>query len=112
MNKWVSATANNGVYKADFATSQVHALFDSLDRLENISARHERPCIFGEHLSEADIRLYTTVIRFDVAFHSAMYGKGEARGAFFDSTEPCLGLYFAWATLRRGSGSCSSTRSL
>lgn len=83
MNKWVYDTVNNGVYKAGFATTQ-HAyeealipLFESLDRLEAILQSpspdsHGRPRKFllGEHLTEADIRLYPTIARFDVGYYT------------------------------------------
>lgn len=124
MNEWVYDTVNNGVYKTGFATSQeaydasVDALFGSLDRLEGVLARHGRPYLFGDHITEADVRLYTTVVRFDVAYHTvfmcnrksvrhdypSLYlwlrrlywdrdEEGEARGAFYKSTAPSLGLY-------------------
>lgn len=74
MNEWVYNTVNNGVYKCGFAGSQaayesnVHALFASLDRLEEHLSNSGKPFLFGDHLTEADIRLYTTIARFDVAY--------------------------------------------
>ncbi|EXJ88695.1 glutathione S-transferase [Capronia coronata CBS 617.96] len=77
MNDWVYNTVNNGVYKCGFATSQeaydtnVYPLFKSLDRLEaHLADPAHQPFLFGEHITEADIRLYTTMARFDVAYHS------------------------------------------
>lgn len=81
MNEWVYNTVNNGVYKCGFATSQeayktnIYPLFESLDRLEahlapGNSANHGGPYLFGKYLTEADIRLYTTMIRFDAAYHT------------------------------------------
>lgn len=73
LNAWVYDTVNNGVYKAGFARSQsayetaVIALFDSLDRLEKILEGRE--FLVGDQLTEADVRLFVTIIRFDVAYH-------------------------------------------
>jgi putative glutathione S-transferase len=75
MNEWVYDTVNNGVYKTGFATTQeayeehVHVLFASLDRLEkHLEQPGHSPFLFGEHITEADIRLFTTLIRFDAAY--------------------------------------------
>ena len=73
LNARVYDTVNNGVYKAGFATSQsayeeaARALFATLDALE---ARLEaRRFLFGEALTEADVRLFTTLVRFDAVYH-------------------------------------------
>ena len=74
MNEWVYHTVNNGVYKCGFAGSQeayesnLFSLFESLDRLEEHLAQRGTPFLFGGSLTEADIRLYTTIARFDVAY--------------------------------------------
>ncbi|KAM0795325.1 transferase [Usnea florida] len=77
MNEWVYDTVNNGVYKTGFATTQeayeasLYPLFDSLDRLEgHLGEPGHQPYLFGEHVTEADVRLYTTLIRFDVAYYN------------------------------------------
>jgi glutathione S-transferase len=77
LNAWVFDTINNGVYKVGFATSQaaydehITKLFQSLDRLEHLfSQTGHHPYLFGDHITEADIRLFTTLIRFDVAYHT------------------------------------------
>lgn len=75
MNEWVYHTINNGVYKTGFASTQeaydanVYPIFESLDRLEkHLADPGHQPYLFGENITEADIRLYTTLIRFDVAY--------------------------------------------
>ncbi|KAH9894672.1 glutathione S-transferase [Xylariomycetidae sp. FL2044] len=137
MNEWVYHTVNNGVYKAGFAAMQeaydenVRALFASLDRLEaHLEQQQQKqqrdrkgpPFLFGDHITEADIRLYTTLARFDVAYHTVFLcnlksirhdyprlhlwlrrlywdqgGKEEETttggGAFYKTTEPWIGMY-------------------
>ncbi|GAC1393632.1 MAG: glutathione S-transferase family protein [Polyangiales bacterium] len=66
-------TVNNGVYKAGFATAQpvyeqaVRALFSSLDGLEALLGG--QPWLAGDRLTEADLRLFTTLVRFDAVYH-------------------------------------------
>ncbi|TIB62786.1 hypothetical protein E3P77_03745 [Wallemia ichthyophaga] len=73
LNEWVYHTVNNGVYKSGFATTQqayennVKPLFASLDRLEAILS-DGRDFLVGGQLTEADIRLFTTIIRFDPVY--------------------------------------------
>ena len=73
VNARVYATVNNGVYRAGFATSQdaydtaVAPLFETLDWLEDrLSCQ---PYLCGECVTEADWRLFTTLIRFDSVYH-------------------------------------------
>jgi len=73
INQRVYDTINNGVYRAGFATSQkayeqaYQALFDSLDWVEGILS--SQPYLTGNTLTEADWRLFTTLIRFDAVYH-------------------------------------------
>jgi putative glutathione S-transferase len=73
INDRVYPDINNGVYKAGFATSQeaydaaVHPLFDALDWVEGLLS--ERRYLAGDRLTEADWRLFTTVVRFDLVYH-------------------------------------------
>ncbi|MEO3413589.1 glutathione S-transferase family protein [Roseovarius sp. CAU 1744] len=73
VNQRIYATVNNGVYKAGFATSQaaydaaVVPLFDSLDWLEERLGTSRY--LMGDRLTEADWRLFTTLIRFDLVYH-------------------------------------------
>ena len=74
INERVYETVNNGVYKAGFATSQdayddaVHPLFDSLAWLESILENNR--FLAGDKLTEADWRLFTTLARFDLVYHT------------------------------------------
>ena len=74
-NQWVYDKINNGVYKTGFAEKQeaynshLFPLFKALDDVENhLEDSKHQPCLFGEHITEADVRLYTTLIRFDSAY--------------------------------------------
>ena len=73
VNARVYETVNNGVYKCGFATTQeayeepFQALFETLDWLEERLSR--RRWLVGGRLTEADIRLFTTLIRFDAVYH-------------------------------------------
>jgi len=75
INDLVYAAINNGVYRVGFATSQeaydaaYTKLFDALDQLEEHLA--SRTYLVGEQLTEADWRLFTTLIRFDHVYHGA-----------------------------------------
>ncbi len=74
LNEWMYPRVNNGVYRCGFATTQiaydeaVETLFDALDTLED-RLLNEGPYLHGERLTESDIRLFVTLIRFDVAYH-------------------------------------------
>ena len=73
VNERIYDTVNNGVYKAGFATKQgkyeaaVTALFATLDELEARLSRRRYLC--GERFTEADWRLFTTLVRFDPVYH-------------------------------------------
>lgn len=72
LNARIYDTVNNGVYKAGFATTQsayeeaVRPLFESLDWLEGILSR--QPYLTGDAPTEADWRLWTTLLRFDPVY--------------------------------------------
>ena len=78
-------TVNNGVYKAGFATSQtayeeaIHPLFETLDWLEERLAMRRFLC--GERQTEADWRLFTTLLRFDAVYVGHRFQHpAESRG--------------------------------
>lgn len=74
LNDRIYDTVNNGVYKAGFATTQaaydeaVGPLFDSLDWLDELLSRQRY--LTGPRLTEADWRLFTTLLRFDLVYHT------------------------------------------
>jgi putative glutathione S-transferase len=74
VNERVYRDVNNGVYRAGFAKSQAaydeayDGLFDTLDRLDARLSRQRY--LVGNQITEADWRLFPTLIRFDVAYFS------------------------------------------
>ena len=72
VNETVYHKINNGVYKSGFATTQeayeeaVTTLFDALDELEE--RLDSQPYLAGDHITEADWRLFTTLVRFDPVY--------------------------------------------
>jgi len=75
VNGWTSEFINNGVYNAGFAQSQkvyehaVHKVFEHLDKAEAILAKQRYMCS-DTRLTEADIRLFQTLIRFDHVYNT------------------------------------------
>jgi len=73
VNARIYDTLNNGVYRCGFATTQaayneaVHPLFDTLDWIEERLGT--KLYLLGDRLTEADWRLFTTLIRFDAVYH-------------------------------------------
>ncbi len=73
LNAEIYGRVNNGVYRAGFATTQaayeeaVRPLFETLDRLEARLSQQRYLC--GARVTEADWRLFTTLIRFDAAYY-------------------------------------------
>ncbi|WP_444920012.1 glutathione S-transferase family protein [Microbulbifer sp. CnH-101-G] len=73
INQLVYENINNGVYRSGFATTQeayeqaYTNLFNALDQVENILAKQRY--LVGEEITEADWRLFTTLIRFDSVYH-------------------------------------------
>ncbi|MEC8194885.1 MAG: glutathione S-transferase family protein [Pseudomonadota bacterium] len=73
VNERIYDTLNNGVYKSGFATSQeaydaaIYPLFDTLEWLENRLSQNRY--LMGDQITEADWRLFTTLIRFDPVYH-------------------------------------------
>ena len=72
LNDWIYPTINNGVYRAGFATTQeayAEAYQDLFAALDDIELRlSTRRYLTGEHITEADWRLFTTLLRFDAVY--------------------------------------------
>ncbi|MGF1468339.1 MAG: glutathione S-transferase family protein [Sandaracinaceae bacterium] len=74
LNAWVYRDINNGVYRAGFARAQeaydeaFDALFAALDRVDARLDRHR--FLAGPVLTEADVRLFPTLVRFDPVYYS------------------------------------------
>ena len=74
-NTLIYDTVNNGVYRAGFASAQepyekaAHQVFATLDKIDAHLAENAYLC--GDHFTEADLRLFPTLARFDVAYHYA-----------------------------------------
>ena len=72
-NERIYPAVNNGVYRAGFATTQdayeeaYRELFAELDHIDSHLGGHRY--LTGENLTEADVRLFTTLIRFDAVYH-------------------------------------------
>ncbi len=73
VSSWIYTDVNNGVYRCGFAGRQASyeraydRLFAALDRLEERLT--DRRYLVGDHVTEADVRLFTTLARFDPVYH-------------------------------------------
>jgi glutathionyl-hydroquinone reductase len=74
INDYVYENINNGVYRSGFATRQrayeraYQALFEALDAIEDRLSRQRY--LVGNRMTEADVRLFTTLVRFDAVYYS------------------------------------------
>jgi putative glutathione S-transferase len=74
INELVYANVNNGVYRAGFATSQAayeqafRNVFDTIEEIEHMLSQHRY--LVGNTITEADWRLFCTLIRFDAVYYS------------------------------------------
>ena len=74
LNAWIYPSLNNGVYRAGFASTQqayeeaFADVFAALDRLEARLAV-SGPFLLGERFTEADVRVFVTLVRFDAVYH-------------------------------------------
>lgn len=76
MDDWIFRLLNVGVYKAGFATEQAVyeenclLVFEGLDRVESVLKSSKGLYLLGDCITEPDIRLFPTIVRFDVAYHT------------------------------------------
>lgn len=74
ITEWMQRDLNTGVYKAGFASDQesydknIIPVFAALNKAEKIVAEHGGPYMLGRQLTELDLRLYATLIRFDTVY--------------------------------------------
>jgi glutathionyl-hydroquinone reductase len=93
VNALVYEHVNNGVYRAGFATSQdayeaaYDRLFETLDELERRLGRQRY--LVGDRITEADWRLFTTLVRFDAVY----YGHFKCNRRRLDRLPEPLGLH-------------------
>ncbi|XP_072036170.1 LOW QUALITY PROTEIN: glutathionyl-hydroquinone reductase YqjG-like [Amphiura filiformis] len=73
VNAWIYPGLNNGVYRSGFARTQeaydkaVREVFEALDKVEGILSKTR--FLTGDTITEADVRLFTTLVRFDTVYH-------------------------------------------
>ena len=76
LNHFIGDRVSDGVYSAGFASTQeaydaaIDVLFDTLDSLEDRLTY--QPYLVSDRITEADLRLFTTLVRFDVAYYTAL----------------------------------------
>ena len=93
VNAWIYDNINNGVYRAGFARTQeayeraYYPLFEALDAVEARLSQHRY--LVGDVLTLADIRLFTTLIRFDAVYYSH-FKCNRQRIVDFDNLWPWL----------------------
>jgi putative glutathione S-transferase len=73
LNERIYPMLNNGVYRAGFAVTQAayeEAFADVFSMLDELETRldNQGPYLFGDRLTEADVRLFVTLVRFDAAY--------------------------------------------
>lgn len=97
INQLIYDDINNGVYKAGFATTQsvyqeaYHKLFNRLDWLEQRLATQRY--LVGNKLTEADWRLFTTLIRFDAVYHGHFKCNRQTLASFTHISDYLRELY-------------------
>ena len=103
LNDRIYPTVNNGVYRCGFATTQeayeeaLYPLFESLDWLEGLLA--SKPFLAGKQVTEADWRLFTTLIRFD-AVYVRHFNTNVRRIADYPNLQAYLERLYNWPKIK------------
>ena len=105
LNKRLYENVNNGVYKAGFASSQlayeeaVEQLFDEMRSIDELLS-DGREFLFGNNLTETDIRLFVTMVRFDAAYFG-LFKCNLAPLSFFKNLHAHTKRMFAIEAIRK-----------
>ena len=97
LNEKIYENINNGVYRCGFSSSQQaydHAfelLFDTLDELDDLLGNQRYLC--GEMVTEADWRLFSTLVRFDLAYHGQFKCNRQQLKDYMNLWPYCRDLY-------------------
>ncbi len=97
LNKKIYVNVNNGVYRCGFSGSQqaydsaFELLFDTLDELDALLGHQRYLC--GEVVTEADWRLFSTLIRFDLAYHGQFKCNRQQLKEYINLWPYCRDLY-------------------
>lgn len=84
IGQWMSDDLNTGVYEAGFAPDQetynknVVPVFAALNKLEKIISANGGPYVLGDRLTELDIKLYATVVRFDTVYVQVLFSQCQS----------------------------------
>jgi len=97
VNSWVYENINNGVYRCGFAKTQlayeeaIESLYKNLDKAEEILSKQRYLC--GSRLTEADIRLFMTLVRFDEVYQVYFKCNKKAIADYPNLRNYCRDLY-------------------
>ena len=97
LNEKIYENVNNGVYRCGFASSQqayddaFELLFDTLDELDELLGNQRYLC--GEMVTEADWRLFSTLVRFDLAYHGRFKCNRQQLKDYINLWPYCRDLY-------------------
>lgn len=109
ISEWLQPKLNTGVYKAGFAESQsdydadVIPVFAALNRMEKIIASNKGPFVLGKQLTEIDLLLFPTIVRFDTVYvQHFKVNLGTIRHNYPQINNWFKGLYWGEAEMKGG----------